>query len=109
MTDNVTVITVPQAEIDQLKGQLNAMCTRLGRYENIPDALAGTYVNPRIKELGAENKLLKLTLNGIGNLALWHYDEDAAFCDDSPDDMTAHVNGLIVRLAKPYMEEEVEK
>ena len=36
-------------------------------------------------------------LQNIRELASWHYDESADETDMSPDDMTAHVNGLIIQ------------
>jgi len=38
------------------------------------------------------------TLEQIADLAAWHCDLDADPNDESPEDMVAHVNGLIVKL-----------
>lgn len=43
-------------------------------------------------------------LKRIQDLASWHYDEDADAEDQSPEDMAAHVNGLIVRLCGKELE-----
>lgn len=40
---------------------------------------------------------LRNALREIRELALWHCDEEADPADESPEDMTAHVNGLIVQ------------
>jgi len=40
------------------------------------------------------------TLEQIADLASWHCDLDADPNDESPEDMVAHVNGLIVRLCR---------
>lgn len=42
---------------------------------------------------------LRAVLNEIADLASWHYDPEADERNESPEDMAAHVNGLIVRKA----------
>lgn len=44
-----------------------------------------------------ENKRLKEAVEYALHFASGHYDEDAQEDDPSPDDMTAHLNGLIVK------------
>jgi len=44
------------------------------------------------------------TLEQIADLAAWHCDLDADANDESPEDMVAHVNGLIVRLCREAIE-----
>jgi len=39
----------------------------------------------------------------IEGLASWHYDANADPGDPSPDDMTAHVNGLIVKVCRRFI------
>ncbi len=50
------------------------------------------------RELRAENDRLRAALAEIRALAAEHYDPDADPEDESPYDMAAHINGLIVRL-----------
>ena len=47
-----------------------------------------------------ENAEIFLILRKIENLAIWHFDEDADENNNSPEDMTAHINGLIVKLCR---------
>jgi len=53
----------------------------------------------KIRELECRIKHLQKMLEEISELASWHYDEDADPDDTQPDDMTAHVNGLIIQIA----------
>ena len=48
-------------------------------------------------KLVEENKRLQEAVEYALHFASGHYDEDAQEDDPSPDDMTAHLNGLIVR------------
>jgi len=43
-------------------------------------------------------------LQQIEQLALWHCDEEADESDEHPEDMTAHINGLIVQLCRRPLE-----
>ena len=46
-------------------------------------------------EQAAEADRLRATLEEVSELAAWHCDDEADEGDDSPRDMTAHVNGII--------------
>jgi hypothetical protein len=48
----------------------------------------------------AEIVRLRERLSEICDLAAWHYDQDADPANTSPEDTTAHVNGLIVKLCE---------
>jgi hypothetical protein len=51
------------------------------------------------------NPDLAKLLDTIEALCLEHCDEEADPNDSSPDDMTAHVHGLIVQMIRRYREE----
>ena len=55
---------------------------------------SGVTSKDKLKE---ENRRLKEAVEYALHFASGHYDEDAQEDDPSPDDMTAHINGLIVR------------
>lgn len=58
--------------------------------------IAGNYA------LLAETDAMLVTLKEIQELVSWHMDAEAQPEDESPDDMTAHVNGLVWQLCQRH-------
>ena len=58
-----------------------------------------------VQSLLRMNPDLARLLDTIEALCLEHCDEEADPNDRSPDDMTAHVHGLIVQMIRRYREE----
>tara|TARA_R110000868_G_scaffold277390_1_gene537179 strand:+ start:562 stop:831 length:270 start_codon:yes stop_codon:yes gene_type:complete len=49
------------------------------------------------RKLERQRDRLAEALRDVCEMAKWQYDEDADENNTSPDDMTAHINGLIVK------------
>ena len=58
-----------------------------------------------LERLRQENAALRESLLEIQELVSWHCDTDADPNDDSPEDMGAHVNGLVWQICEKWLKQ----
>ena len=82
-------------ESDTLRDVPGQLRTRITQFKMLADDYADLEAENR--ELRERVSDLEERLRRIADLASWHADTDADPDNTSPDDMTAHVNGLIIK------------
>ena len=77
----------------------NALVNPVKQRQELTDALASAKAAKR------QNIYLRLLLATIADLVSWHMDTEADPENESPEDMTAHVNGLVWQLCQDQVAE----